>query len=121
MNTDLKQDFDTALTRHQQFKSRLRSFLNGTNLAEGPIRDPDQCSLGIWITEHRQSSMGNVPEWAELDRVHRQLHEEANRLMDMYLQGFSQQAREDLADLLPTIDRIPRLLQTIQTRLRTPR
>ena len=121
MQSELQQDFETALVRHHLFKAKLRSFLYGSHLAEGPMRDPDQCSLGAWITERRTGPLGYVPEWKELDSVHRHLHHEANRLMDMYLQGFAEQAREGLADLLPITDRIPRLLQTIQDKLRTPR
>jgi hypothetical protein len=121
MNDDVKQDFDAAMLKHLLFKSKLRSFLYGSALAQGPTRDPDQCTLGVWITERRKGPLGHVPGWQELDRVHRQLHDEANRLMDMYLQGFHEEAREGLADLLPLTDRVPRLLQTIQERLRTPR
>ncbi|TGE16221.1 CZB domain-containing protein [Hymenobacter elongatus] len=119
--SDIKQDFETALVKHMLFKSKLRSFLYGTQLAEGPVRDADQCGLGIWIQERWQGPLGSVSEWFELDRVHRQLHAEANKLMDMYQQGFQEQAREGLADLLPLTDRVPRLLQTIQDKLRTPR
>ncbi|MCB2378175.1 CZB domain-containing protein [Hymenobacter sp. BT635] len=121
MDLNLKQDFETAMLKHLLFKSKLRSFLYGSALAEGPARDPDQCSLGIWITERRRSAWGHVPEWAALDRAHRQVHQQANELMDMYLQGFTEQAREGLSDLLPLTDRITQLLQTIQDKLRTPR
>jgi hypothetical protein len=122
MNSDLdiKQDFETAMLKHLLFKSKLRSFLYGSALAEGPARDPDQCSLGVWIAQRWQSPWGRLPEWSALDRAHRQVHAQANDLMDMYLQGFHEQAREGLADLLPLTDQITRLLQTIQDKLRTP-
>ncbi|TGE22987.1 CZB domain-containing protein [Hymenobacter metallicola] len=120
MDIDIRQDFGVAMGQHLIFKSKLRSFLYGGSFASAPTRDPDLCSLGIWIAERRRGPWGYVPEWAELDRLHRLLHREANQLMDMALQGFEEQARAGLTDLLPTIDRIPRLLQTIQNQLRTP-
>ncbi|RYU79942.1 CZB domain-containing protein [Hymenobacter persicinus] len=121
MNLDIKQDFETAMVKHLLFKSKLRSFLYGTNLAEGPIRDPEQCGFGIWIRERRRSFPGALPEWNELDRIHRQLHVEANRLMDMRLQGFQEAAIEGMHDLQYLIDRITALLRTLEEKLRTGR
>jgi hypothetical protein len=122
MNSEeLKQDFETAMLKHVLFKSKLRSFLYGSSTAEGPMRDPDQCSFGVWINDRRRSFPGSLPEWAELDRVHRQLHTEANRLMDMRLQGRTEAALEGLDDLRPLIDRITALLRTLEGKLRTGR
>ena len=121
MNLELKQDFETALVKHLLFKSKLRSFLYGSNTAEGPIRDPEQCGLGIWIRERMLGPNGYLPEWHELDRVHRQLHLEANRLMDLRLQGHPDAAITGMADIQHLIDRIPRLLRTLEDQLRTGR
>jgi len=119
MNSELKQDFETAMVKHLLFKSKLRSFLYGTNLAEGPIRDPDQCGLGIWISNRMQGPHGHLPEWRDLDRTHRQLHVEANRLMDMRLQGHDEAALDGLNDIQYLLDRIPALLRTLEDHLRT--
>jgi hypothetical protein len=121
MDSELKQDFETAMVKHLLFKSKLRSFLYGSSLAQGPIRDPDECSLGIWIKERRRSSPGSLPEWAELDRAHRQVHVEANRLMDMRLQGFTEEAIAGLSDIHYLTDKITELLRTLEDKLRTGR
>jgi hypothetical protein len=121
MDLDLKQDFETAMVKHLLFKSKLRSFLYGTNLAEGPIRNPEQCGLGIWIKERMQGSGRHLPEWAELDRVHRQVHVEANRLMDMRLQGHGDEAIAGLADIHYLTEKVTTLLRTLEERLRTGR
>ncbi|GAA3999519.1 hypothetical protein GCM10022408_08110 [Hymenobacter fastidiosus] len=121
MNLDLKQDFETAMVKHLLFKSKLRSFLYGTNLAEGPIRDPDQCGLGIWIQERTSSATGNRTEWATLDRSHRQLHVEANRLMDMRLQGHPAEAIAGLSDIHYLTDQVTELLRTLEQKMRTGR
>ena len=120
MNLELKQDFETALVKHLLFKSKLRSFLYGSDTAEGPIRDPEQCGLGIWIRERMLGPNGYLPEWHELDHVHRQLHLEANRLMDMRLQQ-PDAAIAGMADIQPLIDRVTRLLRTLEEQLRTGR
>ncbi|SHI58285.1 Chemoreceptor zinc-binding domain-containing protein [Hymenobacter daecheongensis DSM 21074] len=121
MSLELKQDFETAMLKHLLFKSKLRAFLYGSKTAEGPARDPDQCGLGIWIAERRRTAPGNLPEWGTLDRAHRQLHTEANRLMDMRLQGYQDASIAGLSDLHYLTDQITTLLRTLEDKLRTGR
>jgi hypothetical protein len=121
MDQELKQDFETAMIKHLLFKSKLRSFVYGTNLAEGPIRDADLCALGVWIKERMAGPSGRLPEWQALDRAHRQVHLEANRLMDMRLQGYTEEAIAGLADIHYLTDKITELLRTLEDKLRTGR
>ena len=78
----IKQDFESALVKHFSFKARLRSFLHGNSNEQGPLRDPDQCSLGQWIAERRQGAYQHLPEMSQLDLKHRLIHQQANLLMD---------------------------------------
>lgn len=114
---DIKQDFEGALVKHLLFKSKLRSFLYGTNLAEGPIRDPDVCALGQWIRERRAGLYADLPEMRQLDQMHRRLHEQANRLMDLRLAGQAEAGIARLAEVQPLTDQITALLTTLQARL----
>lgn len=114
---DIKQDFEGALVKHLLFKSKLRSFLYGTNLAEGPIRDPDVCALGQWIRERRADLYADLPEMRQLDQMHRRLHEQANRLMDLRLAGQAETGIARLAEVQPLTDQITALLTTLQARL----
>ena len=67
----LKQDFESALVKHFSFKAKLRSFLYGNSNEQGPLRDPDQCSLGQWISERLHGAYRHLPEMRELDQQHR--------------------------------------------------
>ncbi|RZK14481.1 MAG: histidine kinase, partial [Hymenobacter sp.] len=113
------QDFESALIKHLAFKARLRSFLYGNSASEGPLRDPDQCVLGRWIAERRQGDYRQIPEMTDLDRQHRQIHVEANRLMDQYQAGHQAEAQAGFAEVQRTADYIVQLLQTIENRART--
>ncbi|GGE94831.1 CZB domain-containing protein [Hymenobacter cavernae] len=118
MNDDLKQDFETALVKHLLFKSKLRSFLYGSGTAEEPIRDANTCALGKWINERALVQYGHLPEAQELDRVHRQVHQVANRLMDLHVAGQAEQAIAGLSDVQVLTDRISQLLRTMENKLR---
>lgn len=115
----IKQDFESALVKHFSFKARLRSFLHGNGNEEGPLRDPDQCSLGQWITERRQGAYRNLPEMRELDQQHRLIHQQANRLMDLHLAGHQEEAQAGFGEVQALADHILAMLQTIEAKLRT--
>lgn len=72
-----------AQLKHQLFKSKLRSALYNSGLDEASIQDATVCALGIWIRERALSAYAHLPESLELDKVHRQIHQEANRLLDL--------------------------------------
>ncbi|WP_198172878.1 CZB domain-containing protein [Hymenobacter ginkgonis] len=115
----IKQDFESALIRHLSFKARLRSFLHGNNNEEGPLRDPDQCSLGKWIVERRRGIYAHLPEMQELDQRHRAIHQQANRLMDLHLAGRRDEALAGFSSVQQAADHIVDLLQTAESKLRT--
>ena len=115
----IKQDFESALVKHFSFKARLRSFLHGNGNEEGPLRDPDQCSLGQWIAERRQGAYQHLPEMRELDQRHRLIHAQANRLMDLHLAGRGEEAQAGFGEVQVLADGILTLLQTMEAKLRT--
>lgn len=114
----IKQDFESALVKHFSFKARLRSFLHGNGNEEGPLRDPDQCSLGQWIGERRQGAYQHLPDMRELDQQHRLIHTQANRLMDLHLAGHREEALAGFGEVQVLADHILALLQTMEAKLR---
>ena len=115
----IKQDFESALVKHFSFKARLRSFLHGNSKEQGPLRDPDQCGLGQWITARRQGDYSHLPELREFDRQHRLIHQRANRLMDLHLAGHREEALSGFGEVQLLADSMVTLLQTMEAKLRT--
>ena len=118
MSNEVKQDFETATVKHLLFKSKLRSFLHGSDTAEAPIRDPEVCLLGQWIRNHGIPVYGQLRETQELDRQHRLIHQVANRLMDLKLAGRPEDALAGFAEIEQLSEKIVGLLQTMQQKLR---
>lgn len=115
----IKQDFESALVKHFSFKARLRSFLYGNNSEEAPLRDPDQCGLGKWITSRRLGAYTHLPEMRELDQQHRLIHQQANRLMDLHMAGQRDEALAGFKEVQTRADAIVLLLQTLENKLHT--
>ncbi|MCC3157308.1 CZB domain-containing protein [Hymenobacter sp. 15J16-1T3B] len=118
MDEDLKREFDAARLKHILFKARLRSFLYGADGEEGPVRDPDECSLGHWIRDVALARFGHYLEAQQLDQLHRRVHEEANRLMDLHQAGHADEALRGLRATNPLTDEVLRLLNTLEHKLR---
>jgi hypothetical protein len=118
MHEDLKQDFEMAQVKHLLFKSKLRSALYSSGTAEEPIRDAKVCALGVWIQERALVAYAHLPESRELDKVHQQIHQEANRLLDLHQRGEVEQAIAGLATVQVYVDEITRLLRTMEHKLR---
>ena len=118
---ELKRDFESALIKHVHFKSRVRSFLFGNEGAEGPLRDPEQCSLGHWIAERLRGNgpYAHLPEARLFDQQHVLIHQEANRLMDMYKSGKTAEKGTDYDGLQAIADYMVVLLRTMEAKLRT--
>lgn len=115
----IKQDFESALVKHISFKARLRSFLYGNNSAVAPLRDPDQCGLGKWITSRRAGDYAHLPEIQELDQQHRLIHQQANRLMDLHIAGHRDEALAGFKEVQLVADHMVTVLQTMEAKLRT--
>lgn len=115
----IKQDFESALIKHLSFKAKLRSFLHGNGNEQGPLRNPDQCGMGKWITERRLGAYAQIPEMRELDQRHRTIHHTANQLMDLHLAGRRDEALAGFSGVQEQADVIVTLLQNIEAKLRT--
>ena len=114
----IKQDFESAVVKHFSFKALLRSFLYGNSSTEAPLRDPDQCGLGKWITNRRVGASAHIPEMKTLDTEHRLIHYQANALMDMHLAGQRDEALAGFKAVQERADHIVQLMQTIENKLR---
>jgi hypothetical protein len=121
MTDELKQDFDSALVKHLLFKSKLRSFLYGSGISEAPIRDPEACIFGQWITNVVMKKYAHIPESQEMNRQHIKIHQEANRLMDLQQQGQQEQAIAGLSEVNYLADQLTQLLRTLEQKIRAER
>ena len=119
---ELKRDFESALIKHVHFKSRLRSYLFGNAGEEGPLRDPEQCSLGQWLAQRMrgQGQYAHLAEARQFDQQHQLIHEAANQVMDLHAAGREAEMSAGYARLQVAADKMVVLLQTMDAKLRTP-
>lgn len=77
-------DFDTAIAAHENWKLRLRSFLEGTStekfIAEEICFD-DRCDLGKWIYSTGRTQLGTFPGFTALMGHHKMFHYAASNVV----------------------------------------
>jgi hypothetical protein len=117
---ELKRDFESARIKHVHFKSKMRSFLFGNSGDEGPLRDPEQCGLGIWIADRLRGKgvYAHLPEARAFDRMHTLMHKRANELMDLHSAGHVEEAIAGFSAMQFFADEMVTLLQTMEAKLR---
>ncbi|GAA4053943.1 hypothetical protein GCM10022409_46220 [Hymenobacter glaciei] len=116
---ELKRDFESARIKHVHFKSKVRSYLFGNSGEIGPLRDPEQCSLGIWVAERLRGrgAYAHLLEARQFDQKHVLIHAEANRLMDLH--DADDRVSTDFTLLQQLADEMVNLLHTMEAKLRT--
>jgi hypothetical protein len=111
---DLKHEFESAYTKHILFKSKVKSYLYGSDTPLEPIVDYRQCNFGIWIEDKGLPLYGHIPEMQQLDQVHRAIHDWAINLVNLKKKGQEEEAIAGIPVLEEIAAQITKLLQTIR-------
>jgi hypothetical protein len=112
--TDLKQEFESAKIKHIVFKSKVKSYLYGSDTPLEPIINYRQCSFGQWIYDIGLTRFNHFPEMHQLEKVHREIHEYAAQLVNQKQSGRSEAALAGLPHLEELAQNIVSLLERIQ-------
>jgi PAS domain S-box-containing protein len=113
----VKQDFEHARAKHLLFKARLRSLLYGIETDETPIVSHLDCAVGKWIYSRGLTAYGHIPEMHQLEQWHKDLHNEAKRLVSLYGQGKAELARNELPRVERIAEQVHYFLNIIETKV----
>ena len=92
-------DFEMAIAAHENWKLRLRSFLEGTStekfIAEEICFD-DRCDLGKWIYSTGRAKLGSFPGFTALQGHHKMFHYAASNVVALAQAGKTDEAHKML-------------------------
>jgi hypothetical protein len=112
--SDLKYVFESAKIKHIVFKSKVKSYLYGSDTPLEPILNFRQCSFGEWIYEIGLTRFNHLPEMHQLEKVHRDIHEHAAHLVNLKQADRTETALAGLPKLEQLAESIVVLLKQIQ-------
>jgi hypothetical protein len=115
---DIAIQLEQAKGAHLAWRSRLRAFVDGvSNLsAEEAVSDHD-CSLGKWYFSEGKAKFSNIPQMAELERPHKEMHELIKQAIEFKHSGQAQRGEQVFAkvdalsqELIRLIDQVKRAI-----------
>jgi len=83
-------DIDMALAAHQNWKLRLKAYLNGSSnedLSAETICFDDRCDLGQWIYGNGKAKLGRYPGFTALMGHHKMFHYAASNVVALAAAG----------------------------------
>ncbi|MDB5261463.1 MAG: hypothetical protein JWQ14_744 [Adhaeribacter sp.] len=111
---DLKHEFESAKIKHIVFKSKVKSYLYGSDTPLEPILNYRECSFGQWINKVGLTRFHHLPEMHQLEKVHRNIHEHAIHLVNLKKSDHTEMALAGLPQLEVLAENIVTLLETIE-------
>jgi hypothetical protein len=104
-----KSDFPAIRLMHMNWKQRLNNFLNGKEIATIVHLSHEKCDLGTWIYSDGMAEYGKMPEMQDLEKIHKEMHLVAERVMKMNRLG----SVPDLAQELEKIEHLSQRLYSL--------
>jgi hypothetical protein len=110
----IKHEFESATVKHILFKSKVKSYLYGSDTDLEPIVNYRVCSFGQWIYDKGMPLFGELPEMQELEKVHKEIHDFASYLVKLKQENQTEKALNELPQLEIKANEIFTLLKTVQ-------
>lgn len=110
-------EFEQARMMHLHFKTQLRAILNGAKIDSARLLSEQECALGKWMQDHALQQYSHIPEIAQLDHVHTEIHRCAGKLIGLYDAGSVDAAREGLTEMDAIAAQLVGLLSGIEAKI----
>jgi hypothetical protein len=83
-------------------------------LSDSELTDHRACRFGHWYYSHGRLRYGHMPEYAEVEPIHDEVHRLGPEIVRLYNSGEIEAARAHVPDLLRLQDAIIARLATLQ-------
>lgn len=107
-------DFSMAKLAHQQWKFRLRSFLDGIEeMSLGEAVSHRDCDFGKWLYSEGLDQYSNLTEMQRLEKIHEELHTHVRSVIELKNSGNPEQAEAEYQKVADTSAEVTRLIDSI--------
>ena len=113
-----KSDFPAMRLMHLSWKQRLKDFLNGKEIATIVHFSHEECELGAWIYSDGMSKYGKMPEMQELEKIHKEMHLVAQRIIKMNRSGSVPDLEQEITKIENLSQKLYSLLITMEDRFK---
>jgi two-component system chemotaxis sensor kinase CheA len=108
-------DFAVARSKHEQWFTRLREFLDGkAALTVEQAGSHKECALGKWLYSAGLHEFGDIPEMQALEKTHAGFHALVKQIVTLKNDGHHARAEQEFMDVKPTSAKIIELLNAAE-------
>ena len=112
--SDADFDFLHAKVSHQNWKLKLRKYLdNSLSLSENEVTSHQNCELGRWYYGTALEQYKSLPQFQNLEKPHKELHEKAKIIYQLKQEGKNSEAEVLYGELVPATEEITLLLDQL--------
>jgi hypothetical protein len=103
---------------HMFWKQRLTDFLNGKEIETTVDLPHKKCDLGTWIYSDGMAKYGKMSEMQDLEKIHKEMHLIAERVIKMKRSGSVSDLEQELAKIEHLSQRLYSLLILFECRFK---
>ncbi|MGB2606114.1 MAG: cache domain-containing protein [Candidatus Sulfotelmatobacter sp.] len=109
-------DFAAVKTAHRSWRLKLRNFLDGRdNIAAERLASHHDCELGKWLYADGGAAYGHLPEFQELEKVHKDMHSMVKEVVELKNAGKTTQAEQRFLKVGQSADEVVARLTKLET------
>ncbi len=114
----MKMDFHRAGISHLLWKRKIRSMMDGKEeFSSSEAISPRHCELGRWLYGYGIRNFSDLSEIIELEKLHVEMHNSAQRIIEYIRKGTDDAAEREYANLDETSKKIIILLTTLSVKI----
>jgi EAL domain-containing protein (putative c-di-GMP-specific phosphodiesterase class I) len=104
-----------AESDHRRWVERLEAIVDGqVGVFKPPPLDPHHCDFGQWLDGPGRDRYGELPEFVQIDRLHRSVHALGERIVEMSRSSADGSVRERLQELYVLRDQLVGVLHALR-------
>lgn len=111
-------NFAVIKMAHQTWRLKLRSFLNGAeHIDPKSLGSHRECGLGKWIYSSETAPFASLPDFIELERKHRSMHQLVKQIVEFKHGGQEQYAERDFLRIKASADEVVALISKVEQKV----
>ncbi len=111
-------DFSMAKLAHQQWKFRVRSYLDGLEqMSTAEVSSERDCEFGKWLYSKGLVEMGHLPEMNRIERSHSELHASIRAAVDAKSSGNLEEAERRYQEVVRLSGEVVGLIDQIMVKM----